>query len=131
MSSEQRSIPAPQADPDTAEFWEAARAGTLMIGRCQDCGEAHYYPRHICPHCGSGKVTFEAASGDGVIYSYSVMRRAPIPYAIAYVTLAEGPVMMTNIVDCDLDNLAVGRSVRLVHKDTEDDGPPVAMFTPA
>ena len=31
------------------------------------------------------------------------MRRAPVPYAIAYVTLAEGPTMMTNIVDCDLD----------------------------
>ena len=41
MSSEQRSIPAPQADPDTAEFWEAARAGTLMIGRCQAVSYTH------------------------------------------------------------------------------------------
>ena len=33
------------------------------------------------------------------------MRRAPVPYAMAYVTLAEGPRMVTNIVDCDFDKL--------------------------
>jgi hypothetical protein len=45
------------------------------------------------------------------------------------VTLNEGPTMMTNIVDCDLDNIRIGQSVRLVFKPS-DDGPPVPMFTP-
>jgi len=58
------------------------------------------------------------------------MRRAPVPYAIAYVELAEGPRMMTNIVDCDLDKIAIGQPVRLVFKPSEG-GPPVPMFTPA
>jgi uncharacterized protein len=70
------------------------------------------------------------ASGQGTIYSYSVFRRAPIPYAIAYVTLAEGPTMMTNIVDCDLDTIRIGQAVRLAFKPT-DGGPPVPMFAPA
>ena len=52
-----------------------------------------------------------------------------MPYAIAYVTLAEGPTMMTNIVDCDLDKIRIGQPVRLVFKPT-DGGPPVPMFTP-
>ena len=58
------------------------------------------------------------------------MRRVPVPYAIAYVTLAEGVTMLTNIVDCDLDKLRIGQDVRLVFKPT-DGGPPVAMFAPA
>jgi uncharacterized OB-fold protein len=63
------------------------------------------------------------------VYSYSVFRRAPIPYAIAYVTLAEGPTMMTNLVDCDLDAIRIGQAVRVSFKATED-GPPVPMFAP-
>ena len=52
-----------------------------------------------------------------MIYTYSVMRRgAPEPYAIAYVTLAEGPTMMTNIVDCDLDGIRIGQKVKVVFK---------------
>ena len=83
----------------------------------------------ICPFCFSDKTELQQASGNGRIYTYSVMRRAPIPYAIAYVTLSEGPTMMTNIVDCDLDKIRIGQSVRLVFKPS-DGGPPVPMFTP-
>ena len=68
--------------------------------------------------------------GKATIYTYSVMRRAPVPYCIAYVTLAEGPTMMTNIVDCDLDAVRIGQAVKLVFKPS-DGGPPVPMFTPA
>jgi uncharacterized OB-fold protein len=58
------------------------------------------------------------------------MRRVPVPYALAYVTLEEGVTMMTNIVDCDLDAIRIGQAVRVVFKPTEG-GPPVPMFTPA
>ena len=70
-----------------------------------------------------------ALSNDGTIYTYSVMRRTPVPYAIAYVTLQEGVSMMTNIVDCDLDKIRIGQTVRLVFKPS-DGGPPVPMFAP-
>ena len=58
------------------------------------------------------------------------MRRAPIPYCIAYVELAEGPRIMSNIVDCDLDSIKIGQVVKLVFKPSEG-GPPVPMFAPA
>jgi uncharacterized OB-fold protein len=57
------------------------------------------------------------------------MRRAAVPYAIAYVTLAEGPTMMTNIVDCDFDRLRVGQAVKLTFRDSEG-GPPLPVFAP-
>ncbi len=56
-------------------------------------------------------------------------RRERPPYAIAYVTLEEGITLMTNIVDCDLDKVAIGAAVRVVFKPS-DGGPPVPMFTP-
>ena len=94
------------------------------------CGQTHHYPRAICPFCASERTEWITASGRGTIYSYSVMRRVPVPYAIGYVTLEEGVTMMTNIVDCDLDAIRIGQRVRVVFKPT-DGGPPVPMFTPA
>ena len=130
MSGSMRPIPAPPVSPESQPFWDAAAAGRLLLKRCEACGEPHYYPRPICPFCGSDATQWKDASGRGTIYSFSVMRRVPTPYAIAYVTLAEGPTMMTNIVDCDLDAIRIGQAVKVVFKPT-DGGPPVPMFTPA
>jgi uncharacterized OB-fold protein len=58
------------------------------------------------------------------------MKRAEVPFAMAYVELAEGPKMMTNIVDCDLDALKIGQDVVLKFVPT-DGGPPMPMFKPA
>lgn len=128
--TKERTIPAPQPNPETQKVWDAAAQGDLMIGKCTSCGQRHWYPRAICPFCFSDRTELQKASGQGTVYSYSVMRRAPVPYALAYVTLAEGPTMMTNIVDCDLDGIRIGQKVRLVFKPT-DGGPPVPCFTPA
>jgi uncharacterized OB-fold protein len=130
MARAERKIDAPQPVPETKAFWDAAAAGRLLIKRCAACGETHHYPRSICPFCGSDRTEWRDASGRGTVYTYSVMRRAPVPYAIAYVTLEEGVTMMTNIVDCDLDAIRIGQKVRVVFKPTEG-GPPVPMFTPA
>jgi len=123
-----KKTPAPQPAPETQAFWDAAAKGRFLIRRCTACGRAHWYPRSICPFCWSDKTEWVEASGRGTIYSYSVMRRAPEPYVIAYVTLAEGPTMLTNLVDCDFGALAVGQEVRLKFSPS-DGGPPVPTFT--
>jgi uncharacterized OB-fold protein len=85
----------------------------------------------MCPFCWSGKVEWVQAKGTGEIYTYSVTRRGgPVPYAIAYVTLDEGPKMMTNIVDTDLDTIRIGQKVKVMFKKTEG-GASVPCFTPA
>ncbi|HEV8615346.1 MAG TPA: Zn-ribbon domain-containing OB-fold protein [Methylomirabilota bacterium] len=130
MATKERVVPAPPTNPETKAFWEAAGQGKLLIKKCRACGEVHYYPRALCPLCFSADTEWQATSGAGTIYSYSVMRRVDVPYAIAYVTLEEGVSMMTNIVDCDLDTIRIGQRVKVVFKPT-DGGPPVPMFTPA
>ena len=116
MQSQERKIQAPVPNLETQAFWDAAARGQA------DGRQMHRLRRdalstraRICPFCFSDKTEWQQASGNGTIYTYSVMRRAPIPYAIAYVTLAEGPTMMTNIVDCDLDKHPhrPGREARL------------------
>ena len=130
MNAPERTIPTPAVSPETRPFWDAAEEGRLLVKRCAACGQAHHYPRSICPFCWSDRTEWMPVSGRGIIYSYSVMRRVPVPYAIAYVTLDEGVTMMTNIVDCDLDAIRIGQPVRVVFRPT-DGGPPVPMFTPA
>jgi uncharacterized OB-fold protein len=129
MQSQERKIQAPVPNLETQAFWDAAAQGKLMVGKCNACGKTYYYPRALCPFCFSDKTGLQQASGNGSIYTYSVMRRTPVPYAIGYVTLAEGPTIMTNIVDCDLDGIKIGQAVKLVLKPS-DGGPPVPMFTP-
>ncbi len=130
MSADARTIPAPIITPEARPFWEAAARGKLVVKKCAACGQAHHYPRSICPSCGSDRTEWMDASGRGTIYTYSVMRRVPVPYAIAYVTLEEGPTMMTNIVGIDLDAIRIGQPVKVVFTPT-DGGPPVPMFSPA
>ena len=128
--AKERSIPAPLTNPETEPFWAAAREGKFLIRACTECGKAHWYPRAICPHCFSEKTEWREGSGRGTIYSVSVMKRAPEVYAVAYVTLEEGPVMMTNIVDCDFDTVAIGQKVTITWRPTKDDGPPYPQFKP-
>jgi len=125
----ERKIIPPPVNPETKAFWDGAMQGKLLLKKCQACGQVHYYPRALCPYCFSERTEWLPASGRATVYSFSVMRRAPAPYAIAYVTLEESVTIMTNLVDCDFDRIRIGDKVKLVFKPS-DGGPPVPMFTP-
>ena len=70
-------LPAP--DDETEPFWAAARDRRLLIKRCADCGAAHFYPRPFCPRCWSANVSWEEASGDAVLYTWSVVHQNDLP----------------------------------------------------
>jgi hypothetical protein len=103
MPEIQRPLPVPT--PETAHFWDGCKAGELRLQRCTACdGGSYFPPRPFCPACGSRDVEVFPASGKASLYSYVINHRpvpgfGPEPYAIAVVTLQEGPRMMTNIVD--------------------------------
>ncbi len=124
-----RQMPAPTVYPEAKPFWDAAAEGKLLVKRCANCGEHHHYPRDGCPFCGSVNTEWRQAKGEGTVYSFSIMRRAEVPYVVAYVTLAEGPTMMTNIVDADADAIRIGQRV-VVRFQPSDGGPPLPVFVP-
>ncbi len=131
MAYVQRKIPfvgTPDTNPETKPFFAAAAEGKFLVRRCTGCKKVHWYPRALCPFC-FGECDWEEGSGKGKIYSLSVMKRGDA-YAIAYVTLEEGPKMLTNIVDCDLDAIKIGDDVVVTFVPTTD-GPPRPFFKPA
>ena len=130
MSQMERTYSDPDINMETAVYWESAKNGKLLVKSCKACGKLHYYPRTICPHCLSSDTDWVEASGKGTIYTYSVMRRTETPYVIAYVTLEEGVTMLSNIVECDVDGVAVGQAVEVVFRDTEG-GHSLPVFRPA
>jgi uncharacterized OB-fold protein len=111
--------------------------GKLVLQRCQHCGHVLFYPRTHCDACQSDQLAWEDASGAGTIASYTVVRRAvsadfEAPYVIALIDLAEGPRMMSQIIDADPDALAVGLSVKVDFAAwSEEITLPVFRFHPA
>ena len=111
----------PTPDVTTQPWWDAARQGRLLIKRCAACGRAHFYPRPFCPWCWSDQVDWEDASGRATLYTWSVVFQNDlppfperVPYIAAVVDLAEGPRMMTDLVDCSADDLSVGMPLEVV-----------------
>ncbi|MGB1882189.1 MAG: Zn-ribbon domain-containing OB-fold protein [Gammaproteobacteria bacterium] len=113
------------ADRAMEPYWEAAANGKLLLSDCRGCGRVYYYPRPICPFCMSADTGWKEAEGGGTVYSWSVERRADPPYAIAFVTLDEGPTLLTNLVDHDFDSIAVGDRVKLRFKQRDERAVPV------
>ena len=129
MMTTKRKLAAPVANVETQVYWDAATKGKLTLKRCTSCGQPHFYPRALCPFC-FGETEWIEAKGEGEIYSFSVMQRAPVPYTIAFIKLDEGPIMMSNIVNCDFDSLRIGQRVRVTFEPAEN-GQAVPMFEPA
>ncbi|MCE7885342.1 MAG: Zn-ribbon domain-containing OB-fold protein [Actinobacteria bacterium ATB1] len=130
----------PTPEPDTEEFWEACRAHRLLLRKCNECSKVHYYPRPFCPGCWSENVEWIEASGRGRVYTYSIVHRNDlppwpdkVPYCAAIVELEEGPRMMTNVVECDFEHVAVEMLVELTWIDDiwEDESWSFPVFKPA
>jgi len=117
----------PDINPETKPFWDATLEGRFLIKSCNGCGENFWYPRTICPFCAAFDTRWTEVSGRGEVYSFSIVRKGfgdfaeSTPYALAYVQLEEGPRVMTNIVNCDVDLLAIGDPVQLVFEPAEGD----------
>jgi uncharacterized OB-fold protein len=127
-----RPIPSPAVTIESQPFWEAAKEGRFLIKRCTACDRPFWYPRAVCPFCLSSETEWVESKGEGVIYTYSVMHRSPSgPYAIGYVTLDEGPAVLTNFVDVAPDGLSIGMRVKVRFQETEGGGPPAPVFAPA
>lgn len=98
-------IPLPRPTPETEHFWAGTRLGELRLQRCDECDAVYFPPRPFCPSCASREVSVFTASGRASLYSYVINHRPhPAfdgPYSIAVVQLAEGPRMMSNIVNVD------------------------------
>ena len=125
----------PEPNADSRPYWDATRERRLLIRNCKSCGMKHFMPRNGCPHCWSEDLEWVDASGRATVYSFSIVRRAPLPefaanapYVVAMVDLEEGPRMYTNIVGAGALDVAIGDKVE-VSFDDRGEGYVVPQFT--
>lgn len=119
--------PRPRLDRDNRAFWTGGADGQLMICRCGDCGQWLHPPQPVCRSCWSDNVAAQPASGRGTIDSFTInhqpwMPGLEVPFVIARVALEDDPsiYLTTNVVGCDVEDVAVGDAVRVIFE--EDDG---------
>jgi len=114
---------------DTQPFWDATKNHELRYQQCDKCEGVIFYPRRHCVHCTSVELSAKLSSGEGEVYTYSVVRRSRnpdfkglVPYWIAWVDLDEGFRILTHIVDVDEAKgpLKIGQRVRVEWIDCED-----------
>lgn len=125
--------PEPIVHPDSAAFWAATAEGRLLLQRCSSCDAVIWYPRALCPECGSQDISSFQASGRGTVYTWTRTFKGMFdyagadPYVLAYVELEEGPRVMTNIVDTD--DVHIGQQVQAVFHDAGN-GAALVRFRP-
>ena len=119
--------PIPAITPEMRPFFEAAKRHELVVQRCTGCGTHRLPPRELCSSCLATESTWVEVSGHGEIFSYTVMHQiyhpafaAEVPYAVVVVKLAEGPKMISNLVDCPLSEIRIGMPVAVVFEPVSD-----------
>jgi acetyl-CoA acetyltransferase/uncharacterized OB-fold protein len=106
---------APQAAGVQARHQAELAAGRFVIQRCRSCGEAIYYPREVCPHCGSEDLRFEAPAGTGTVHAATTVRRKTEDggdYNVALIDLDEGVRLMSRVEGLAPQDVKIGQRVR-------------------
>jgi uncharacterized OB-fold protein len=105
----------PIANPGPDHIYQQAlAAGTFQIQRCDECGFHIFYPRHLCPECGSSRMSWVQASGKGIVYSTTIIRQRPEAGGnknLCVVELAEGPRLMSRIEGIAAEEVKIGMAV--------------------
>ena len=86
------------------EFWEKAKLEILVRPVCQSCGKSFFSPQVLCPNCQSDNWEYVESSGEGFVYSYTVIHRTPdsqfpSPLVVADIELDEGWRMFSWVTD--------------------------------
>jgi uncharacterized protein len=113
-------------DQWTQPFWDAAKQHKLVGAKCGNCGKFRLPPSPMCPKCHSQQIDWVHLSGEGTIYTYTIITRAMspavephIPYVPAVISLegAGDTRLVSNIVGARVGDIAIGRKVRVIWED--------------
>lgn len=117
----------PALNADTAAFWQGGRDGQLLIHYCSPCARYFHPPAPVCPHCSSFEVAPRAVSGRGTVLSYTINHQQwlpglEVPYVVAIVALEEQPglQLVSNVVGCPPDQVAIDMPLRVTFLQQED-----------
>lgn len=102
-------------------MWESIRARRWSLQCCDGCGRYRYPPSPACPDCLSMDYRWQPLAGSGTILSWVVFHRQylaeyPAPYNAVAVQLAEGPIVVSNLVGPTPQGSWIGRAVAVCYE---------------
>lgn len=127
-------------EPDTQQWWDNVKQRKLTYQQCNDCNSVVFYPRAHCPACGSANLSWRDSKGEGVVYTYSVVRQNRMPafaelgaYSVAYIDLDEGFRMFSTVVGVDdpTTEIQIGMRVKVDFEEQDEGEYPIPVFRPA
>ena len=110
------------AGPDST-YREHLKQGRFVIQKCGSCDAFVFYPRLLCTSCGAVDLKWQDSDGRGTVYSTTVVRRKADQggdYNVAMIELAEGPRLMSKVIDIPPADVAIGMPVRASIDQTAD-----------
>ena len=120
--------PLPHITALARPFWQGTHEHELRLQRCRACGSFQFPPQVLCRACLAEEQDWTSTSGKATVYSFVVQHRPAtpafvddVPYVVAVVELEEGPLLLTNIVECAPDEVTVGMAVEVTFVDATDE----------
>lgn len=122
----ERYVVHPEADQDSAPYWQSVHQHGARLQRCSECGRFRFPPSPSCYFCGSLGGEWEAISGNGVVYSWIVVHHpvdkrlaGEVPFVVAMVELEEGPRVAGRLVGFDSEQIRVRMPVKVCYDDMD------------
>ncbi|UUX95204.1 Zn-ribbon domain-containing OB-fold protein [Aquabacterium sp. J223] len=115
-----------------ARHQAALDEGRFLIQRCSACDRAVFFPRELCPHCGSTALARQAPAGTGTVVAVTTVRRRPEDGGdlnVSLVDLDEGVCLMSRVEGLAPDDVRIGLKVRA--RVVQHDGRGLLVFDPA
>lgn len=119
----------PFADARTQPYWDAMKREQLVAPKCGECGTFRMPPTAFCPTCLSRELVYEPLSGLGTVYTFIIVRHPLSPRASDYVPFmpaaidadgAPGMRFISNVVECDPEDVKIGMRVKAVFNHVSD-----------
>ena len=98
---------------DPQQVWERQLTeGHLSYQECTICAHRFFYPRSLCPSCGSMDLRWLLSRGLGTLYATTnVHSRNEAPTNVSLIDMAEGFRVMGRVTNASPE--AIGSTVRL------------------
>jgi uncharacterized protein len=132
--------PPPYTKGTLRPFWDGLKERRFLLPKCNTCG-AWYFPVAYCKNHKNepffGSLSWTAASGRGKIVAFNITRTAlrsafkdDVLYVYALIRLEEGPIISSNIINCDANSVYIDMAVSIVFWNIEDLNCTIPYFEP-
>ncbi len=127
----------PEMNDISKPYWDAAQREEFLLQRNKKTGNYFFIPRELASDDFSPDLEWVKASGKGEIVTFSIAKSplfesyaTELPYVVAIIKLSEGPQMMSNIINCNPEDVHVGMKVKVTFEERKD-GFKIPQFEPA